>query len=528
VYSADDMNLVGGSGFAMTLNTGDSFRYPIIKIPATTPSGTYFVLFKIDPENKIAETDETNNLQALAITITGGPMADLALQAAASNPDAAPAGGKVTLAAALANTGKAPARASTLRYYLSADATLDSTDVVLGNAAATAIAVSDTLATIAELSLPANTAVGNYYILFVADADSTVTEDNEDNNIAAVAFIVTAPLLPDLSITMAAPVAVSALPGATITATAMVKNQGSAAVSAGNISYYLSANNTYEAVDVLTGNSAGTTLAAGAEAQLSVTLTIPAETAPGQYYLLAIADPAGSITESDETNNVYAFAFAVAAPAPDLTLQSPALSAVTVARGAALTATATLANVGTGPALAGKLQYYLSANDSLESGDVLLGESEAAALAAGDSSALSVGLIIPAATATGDYFVLLVADATGLNAESNEANNLVRVTLTVSVASGIQDLQAGFAVKLAPNPAPEQVTITADNLPRGVKVAELSFYNNTGNKVLQTSRPLQGHALRTKLDVGHLSQGTYLLHIRLGEEVVVRKIVIAR
>jgi hypothetical protein len=141
---------------------------------------------------------------------------------------------------------------------------------------------------------------------------------------------------------------------------------------------------------------------------------------------------------------------------------------------------------------------------------------------------VSAALTIPATTATGDYFVLLVADATGLDAESDKVNNVASVALAVSVASGSEDLQAGYVVRIAPNPAPEQVSIAADNLPRGVKFAELTLHDITGNQVLQARSPLRGNVLQTKLDVGHLSQGTYLLHIRLGDELIIRRIVITR
>ena len=121
-----------------------------------------------------------------------------------------------------------------------------------------------------------------------------------------------------------------------------------------------------------------------------------------------------------------------------------------------------------------------------------------------------------------------MADATDLNTESNEANNMARIALTVSIASGINDLAATFAVTIAPNPAPEKVYISAEHIQEGEKIAEVLVYDITGKVVWQAQAPIAHNARSTQVDVRHLSQGTYMLHIRIGNTVVTRRILVER
>ena len=99
-----------------------------------------------------------------------------------------------------------------------------------------------------------------------------------------------------------------------------------------------------------------------------------------------------------------------------------------------------------------------------------------------------------------------MADATGLNTDSNEANNMARIALTVSIASGINDLAATFAVTIAPNPAPEKVYISAAHIQEGEKIAEVLVYDITGKVVWQAQAPIAHNARSTQVDVRHLSQ----------------------
>ncbi|HEX2694682.1 MAG TPA: CARDB domain-containing protein, partial [Acidobacteriota bacterium] len=94
-------------------------------------------------------------------------------------------------------------------------------------------------------------------------------------------------LLPDVVVSvLAAPSAATAASGISVSET--TKNQGGAA-AASTTRYYLSANSTYEAADTPLGLRAVGALAAGASSTATVTLTIPAGTATGNYFVIARA-----------------------------------------------------------------------------------------------------------------------------------------------------------------------------------------------------------------------------------------------
>jgi hypothetical protein len=57
---------------------------------------------------------------------------------------------------------------------------------------------------------------------------------------------------------------------------------------------------------LLTGSRAVPVLAAGGSHSGTVTVTIPAATAPNAYFLLACADGPNTVVETDETNNCKA------------------------------------------------------------------------------------------------------------------------------------------------------------------------------------------------------------------------------
>ena len=101
-----------------------------------------------------------------------------------SNPPAgAVLGGSFGVTDTVANRGTAAARASTTRYYLSADRLKSPTDRLLtGSRAVPSLAVAATSAGSVTVTIPAATALGTYYLLACADDTLVVAESNESNN----------------------------------------------------------------------------------------------------------------------------------------------------------------------------------------------------------------------------------------------------------------------------------------------------------------------------------------------------------
>jgi subtilase family serine protease len=142
----------------------------VLGIPAGTATGTYVV----------AETQEGNNTSARQVQI--GP--DLLIPTL-TVPGTAAAGATITVSDTTKNQGGGAASASTTRFYLSTDSTFDPADLPLASRAVAGLAAGATSSGTTGVTIPADTAVGTYYIVVRADADDTVTETVEGNNTVA-------------------------------------------------------------------------------------------------------------------------------------------------------------------------------------------------------------------------------------------------------------------------------------------------------------------------------------------------------
>jgi subtilase family serine protease len=153
-------------------------------------------------------------------------------------------------------------------------------------------------------------------------------------------------------------------PGTTITVGDTTKNQGGGGAAASTTTFYLSANTSLDGTDVLLANRPVGTLAAGATNVGATTLTIPAATATGTYYLIASADGAGIVAETTETNNANVKSIKIG---PDLVV-SAVTAPPTAGAGRTITAgdTTTPRRGGAGASATG---FYLP--DSARRTDVL-------------------------------------------------------------------------------------------------------------------------------------------------------------
>ena len=98
-----------------------------------------------------------------------------------------------------------------------------------------------------------------------------------------------------------------ALPGSSFAATDTVLNQGGATAAASTTRYYLSLDAVKDSGDICPGARSVPSLAWGASSVgLPVTLTIPSTTPLRKYYVLACADDAALVTETDDDNNCLA------------------------------------------------------------------------------------------------------------------------------------------------------------------------------------------------------------------------------
>ena len=362
-----------------------------------------------------------------------------------TGPAIAGAGSTITLNDTTKNQGLGPAQPSVTGFFLSTNTALDAADVSLGTRAVPLLAggASDSASTV--LTVPSGTTVGSYYVLAKADAGLTVAESTETNNVKTGSIIAVGP---DLVIAALTVPTVGAA-GSSITVADTTKNQGGGSASASMTTFYLSANVLLDGNDVLLGSRPAGPLAAGVSEPASTTLSIPAGTLAGTYYVIAKADGTGVVPETQELNNQkFSTAMKIG---PDLMLSSTVVPTVAGA-GVALIVANTVKNQGSSAAGASTTSFYLSTNFSLDGSDVFLGSRSVPPLEATATSAASTPIVIPAGTVTGTYYVLVKADANDDVVESAETNNTswgttrVGPDLTVSALTSPASAAAGATI----------------------------------------------------------------------------------
>ena len=394
-----------------------------LTIPAVS-TGSYYIIAKADDDNAIVESKETNNTLAKVITI-GANLAVTAFTAPAQGGAGAP----LTLNDTTTNQGGGAVDPTVTRFYLSTNSLLDASDTLLGSRAVPALAAGTASSGSTTVMIPSAVVTGTYYLIARADADDAVVETLETNNIVTR----TVQIGSDLSVpTITLPTRAGA--GASIVVTDTTTNQAGGAAPPSITAFYLSTSRTGGSGDVLLdGSRAVPQLAAGASSTGSTTVTIPAGTASGTFFIIAKADDGNAVSETSETNNTRSRSIVIG---PDLFFTNLTLSPPSLPAGANLTVSDTVKNQGAGIAAASTTRFYLSTNTSLDGSDVALMPARAVPqLADGASSAGSTSVTIPSNTAPGTYYVLAQADADGAVAESAENNNVTAVR-SIQVTAG--------------------------------------------------------------------------------------------
>jgi subtilase family serine protease len=196
------------------------------------------------------------------------------------------------------NQGSGTAAASTTAFYLSTNSSFDGGDVQLGSRALPALAAGASNAAATALAIPATTAAGTYFVIARADAETVVAETVETNNTGARQVAIG----PDLVVaTFTVPSTAAA--GSAITVSDTTRNQGAGTAGASTTRFYLSSNALLDAADVALGERAVSALGAGAASAGSTSMTVPAGTVPGSYFVIIRADADGAVAETQEGNN---------------------------------------------------------------------------------------------------------------------------------------------------------------------------------------------------------------------------------
>jgi len=368
-------------------------------------------------------------------------------------------------------------------YYLSANPTLDGSDILLGSQAHSGVldvfgSVNDSYTRTATFSLP-NGLVGAFYVLVVTDSNNAVFEGpsgslGESNNVTsstAPVNIVSNP--PDLVIapdSFEIPLSGPVQSGHFVRASWTVLNQGLASTGGNWIDrVYISIDGVVGGADdrlVATVIRSGNLDAAGTYSVMDQQINIPIDL-DGQVYLYVRTDAMNAVYEgANENNNVSGLIpVSLIRDLSDLQVVSIAPLQGPIRAGELVTVSWTVQNFGSGPTnvLSWRDRIYLSSDNILSgSSDILLGSSiRSNPLVAGGSYTQTAQVRIPTG-AVGPFYLGIWSDADNQVFEGLLEGNNTRLR-GIGTDQGDPD-DPGPVQPPAPgnNPIPDLVLVNVD------------------------------------------------------------------
>lgn len=456
-----------------------------ITIPTTWAGGTYYLGAIADPANAVVETDEANNVAVgAALTIIGPDL----VAAAVTAPAFAVVGETLAVAdTVVASAAGGATPAFDVAIYLSTDPVISTSDTLLAWRSVAPLVPGGSSSATTPVTVPVGLAPGTYYLGVIADdftfcfEDESYTQhcfggdvakepDGANNARASGPIVVggTDLVLTDVS---APPSGATGLP--------LVVRDTVASIGGGTggfrIGYYLSTDATITTSDTFLGFRTVQGLAPGSASTADTSVTVPADLAPGTYYVGAIADYQGGIAEASEANNARA-GNAVVIAGPDLTV-SAVEGPQSVGTAVPFAVTATVANIGVGASKATTVSIYLSTDAVITPTDLRLGYAYVAVLAPGATSPSTLSVSVPSHLAEGTYYLGAFVDSNGLVAESNEGNNALPGAPLALVRPDLEPATlAGSASSLTGGTITVSYTLSALPTGGGVTDATLGFY----------------------------------------------------
>jgi subtilase family serine protease len=264
------------------------------------------------------------------------------------------------------------------------------------------------------IDIPSTLGTGVHYLIAKADAEDVLFENQEGNNTTARTLSVG----PDLLVsTLTVPTI--AAPGTSIVADFVVRNQGASPAAASTLRFFWSANSALDAADTQLIQLDLASIGVASTVSGQATLTVPAGTVTGTYYVIADADASKVVVEFNERNNSAARAVRIGGDLVISAFAGPAVGGV----GVEFTIDDTTKNTGAGSIEASVTHFYLSSDAVWKATDTLIGKRPIPALAANEASVGATAVTIPAGTPAGYYYLFAKADGPDMVGETQEGNN---------------------------------------------------------------------------------------------------------
>jgi hypothetical protein len=409
-FAAPTIPLAAGASYTQSENV----TLPLIY------SGPEYLLFVVDQSNYQPQTNAANNVEIVPIDVSATDLTVSSVTAPASVDLGQPA----TVSWTVENTGTGPADESwSDGVYYSKRNSFDSsavylTSVPVGGNSPLAAGASYTQS--AAVTLPSGLAPGNYYFLVYTNFDGQQLEINTGNNTAASAAVAVTGA--DLTVSSASAPATADFGQSFAVNWSVLNTGGGGATNTWTDGVYISTKDTFDKTatllaDVAVGNNAP--LGAGDSYNQSTSVTVPltAQSAAGTYYLYVVANDQGQQAVTNAANNTSApQAITFSLPAlPDLVPTGLSLPATGYNGQRLVVASWIDANNGTAAANGPWVDNVYLASDPQGDNAVLLGQATYSGTLAAGQQTVQLAQPINLPSTPGDYYLVVVADASGIN-----------------------------------------------------------------------------------------------------------------
>jgi len=481
-----------------------------LAIPYFVTPGNYYICAKADPTQALAESNSDNNTLCSATTIQV-TMPDLVMTAVSPNASSAAPGGGLSVTDSVQNQGGATTTVTSfVAYSLSVNNIYgDSDDLPITTTRAVGLLAPGATSTgTINLAMPATIPPNDYHVCASADSTAVVAELSEANNSLCSTTTISVSIA-DLIMSAVSTTATGAAPGGSFTLSNTAKNQGGGAAGAFTIAFHLSTDQTYGGTDDIpfttTRSVAG--LNPSATSTASTSLTVPATTPLGSYYVCALADSGSAVDEGGgvgESNNSLCTSTPIQVSQPDLTMTAVTPNASTVSGTGTLSVTDTVKNIGGAAAGSFKVGYKLSPTASYDDPGAVASSTTrtVSALAPGASNSATTTVTFSSATPPGAYFLCAKADSADTVVElppSGETNNTLCSTGTVTMPSADLIMTAvtpnastvsATATLSVTNTAKNQGGLNAGSSIVGFKLSPTASYDDPAAVAIATTRTI--------------------------------------
>ncbi|MBI3890246.1 MAG: hypothetical protein HY303_01800 [Candidatus Wallbacteria bacterium] len=431
------------------------YEYLSIKNP-----GNYFMILQLDPSNKYAESDKSNNTRVLPLTVTT-PQADFYFTNVQLLAPVASIGDSVIMSASAYYD--APNRDYQSEYvgvkgYLSLDGVLQRLSDPKIAQTSTLLYPQQPKTEIFNLPIPSTIRPGNYFVIGELDPDNAYPEKREDNNVGVSSnqVFVGSPQtnfsLFSFQATKSSVVPAEALP---ITATLFydAPSVGYPEQRSVNLEAFLSPDAKFDGGSDRSLGQITVELHPGERKEVAIRGFIPNNIPAGNYFVLGVLDKNNALPDSDRTDNVRVSAglLTVGQPAVNLAITGLTFSPQSAPTIGSVTATASFSYTVPDPnqfdPLSFSAEFFLSNVPQLDKYGANYANTSRTVTIAPNGTATIQTQLNTYYYSPGTYFVGVAADRQGVLGETTLTDNLLfsptPLTLTIAPPLPNVDLSVG-------------------------------------------------------------------------------------